>query len=226
MYDDVMYSKIFSSIENYRDLSFEDEKYSYLIVKPNGEKHFNTYVEELKKQKFKIIDFFAIFDYETLNIALHPTEPEQRHIVPINNMFKDFYSNYAILILISKSNITYKDFVRQVHLFKNSIRKRFEVDYVSYAFDIAELLNDNQHQRLKILDSEGKEVNKLEMNHEGTFLVFNINSLHSPDPDVNVTISELELLKRNHILIPDNVIPKVLVTAIQKYETFSFLKDL
>lgn len=217
---------ILEKIGDYRTLGFEEYKYSYLIVKPNGVKHFKTYVEELVQQRFTIIGFFAIQDYETLNIALHPTEKEQRHIVPINNMFKDFYSNYAILILIAKANITYPDFVRQVYLFKTSVRKRFEVQYVSYVFDISEILRDNQHQVLKIYGADKQEIAKREMNHEGTFLVFSVNSLHSPDPDLEVTISEMELLQANGIFSQKNLIPKVLVESIKRYETFAFLKDM
>ena len=212
--------------KNYRTLGFKEYKYSYLIVKPNGAKHFKTYVDELIQQQFTIIGFFAIQDYETLNISLHPTEREQHHIVPINNMFKDFYSNYAILILRAKNNITYPAFVRQVYLFKTSVRKRFEVQYVSYVFDTSELLGDNQHQLLKIYGKNNQEVSKREMNHEGTFLVFSVNSLHSPDPDLKVTVSEIELLKANGIFLLKNLIPNFLVESIKKYETFAFLKDM
>lgn len=220
------YNDMFKKIKNYRNLTFEEHKYSYFIVKPNGIHHFKTYVNELVAQKFDIINFFAIHDYETINIVLHPTQKEQRHIVPINNMFKTLYSNNAILILVAKSHITYEDFVRQVYYFKKNVRTRFEDPNISYVFDVAELLNDQQNQELKIIGINGEECPKREMNHKGTFLVFSVNSLHSPDPDVEVTISEINLLKRSGIFTDKNVIPEILVRAMKRYETFAFLKDM
>lgn len=220
------YKDIFKKMENHRDLSFEDYKYSYLIVKPNGIRHFKTYVDELIAQRFVILDYFAIRDYETVNIALHPTEKEQRHIVPINNMFKVLYSNNAVLIVIAKSHITYEDFVKQVFYFKTNVRTKFECPDISYVFDISRLLGDQQNQELKIVDPNGKECPKREMNHKGTFLVFSVNSLHSPDPDVNITISELQLLRKSGIFVEKNRIPEILVKAILKYETFAFFKDM
>lgn len=222
----VNYKEMFKAIDNYRNLNFEDFKFSYLIVKPNGIRHFKTYVDELISQKFVIADYYAIHDYETINIALHPTEKEQRHIVPINNMFNTLYSNNAVLIIIAKSHITYEDFVKQVHHFKSNVRQKFENTAISYVFDIAELLNEQQNQLLKIIDTKGNECPKREMNHKGTFLVFSVNSLHSPDPDVDVTISELKLLQRSGIFEDKNIIPAVLVKAIIRYETFAFLKDM
>lgn len=220
------YDEMFRKLEDHRQLGFEDYKYSYFIVKPNGIRHFKPYVDELIAQKFKILDFFAIHDYETINIALHPTPKEQRHIVPINNMFKTLYSNNAILILVAKSHITYDDFVNQVCNFKKNVRTRFEDSSLSYVFDVANLLDDQQNQELKIIGVDGKECSKREMNHKGTFLVFSVNSLHSPDPSVDVTISEMQLLKRSGIFTDKNIIPDVLVKAMLKYDTFAFLKDM
>ncbi len=175
------YNKLFDDISNYKNLEFSDFKYSYLIVKPNGNRHFRTYVEELKKKGFEIFGYYSVMDYATVNVALHPTPPEQRHIVPINNMFKDCYGNYGVLILIGKTHITYEDFVKEVYAFKADTRKIFEVDYLSYVFDISKMLGEYREQRLVLLEKDGSEAKKREMNHVGTFLVFSINSLHSPE---------------------------------------------
>lgn len=218
------YNKLFDDISNYKNLEFSDFKYSYLIVKPNGNRHFRTYVEELKKKGFEIFGYYSVMDYATVNVALHPTPPEQRHIVPINNMFKDCYGNYGVLILIGKTHITYEDFVKEVYAFKADTRKIFEVDYLSYVFDISKMLGEYREQRLVLLEKDGSEAKKREMNHVGTFLVFSINSLHSPDPDVKITIQEMLLLKEMNIISPNNCIPDEIVCRIGEYETFVYLK--
>ena len=218
--------QVFQEVENYRALGFEDYKYSYFIIKPNGVNCFKEYVEELKRQGFTIVNFFAVQDYDTVNIALHPTQKELRHIIPINNMFKEFYSNYAVLILVAKSNITYNDFAKQVYIFKKTVRKRFEPDYISYVFDASELLNEERQQLLKIIDKDSNEVPKKWMNQKGSFLVFSVNSLHSPDADVEVTISEMQKLEKMGIFSRENIIPKALVEAMMRYETFAFIKDM
>ena len=214
------------AIRNYKKLGFEEYKYSYLIVKPNGNRHISTYIEELKEQKFEIFAYFSIFDYETINTVLHPTEKEQRHIRPINDMFHQYYGNFAILIIIGKKNIEYNDFVLQVFRYKSSVRQKFETNHISYVFDISTIMNDNQEEFLKIISKEGKEMPKREMNEAGTFLVFSVNSLHSPDPNLEITISELELLINSSIIVNDNLIPKMIVELIVKYESFAFLKDM
>ena len=57
-------------------------------------------------------------------------------------------------------------------------------------------------------------------------MVFSINSLHSPDPDVQVTIQELLLLKEMKLISEENCIPEEIVSNIAKYETFVYLKDI
>lgn len=219
-------NKLFNDISNYEVLGFSDFKYSYLIVKPNGNRHFRTYVEELKKKGFEIFGYYSVMDYATINVALHPTPPEQRHIVPINNMFKDCYGNYGVLILIGKANITYEDFVKEVYAFKSDTRKIFEVKYLSYVFDISNMLEEYREQRLVLLEKDGSEAKKREMNQVGTFLVFSVNSLHSPDPNVKVTVEEMELLKSMNLISESNRIPDEIVYKICKYETFVYLEDI
>ena len=220
------YNKLFDDISNYDKLKFSNFKYSYLIVKPNGNRHFRTYVEELKKKGFVIFGYYSVMDYATVNVALHPTLPEQRHIVPINHMFKDCYGNYGVLILIGKTHITYEDFVKEVYEFKADTRRIFEVEYLSYVFDISKMLGEYREQRLVLLEKDGTEGKKREMNHEGTFLVFSVNSLHSPDQNVKVTVEEMILLKEMEIITESNRIPDCIIQKICEYETFVYLKDI
>ena len=47
------FGKFVDSINNYRKLKINAYKYSYIIVKPNGTRHFEMYTTELKKYGFK-----------------------------------------------------------------------------------------------------------------------------------------------------------------------------
>ena len=219
-------NEMFNKLEDYQTMTFEEEKYSYLIVKPNGVRHFRTYLEELKKENYTVLGFYAIQDYEEVSLALHPSKKKRRHIVPINKMFKTLFSNYAVAILVTKSHITYEDFVEQLYKFKKRVRSLFDTPNLAYVFEVSKLLNEQPNQLLKVVDLNGRELPKKEMNQEGVFQVYSVNSLHSPDPDVNETISEMLLLRKMGIFSDENKIPDMLVENILRYETFSFIKDM
>ena len=211
---------------NYQEGGFEEKKYSFLIVKPNGVRHLETYVKALKENGFNIIEFFAIKDFASINVELHNSKKKLRHIIPINSMFKTFFGNYGILILISKAHITFEDFVKEVCDFKVDIRKQFIRTDLAYVFDISSLIGDQQNQVIKIFDENGNEVPKREMNQKGTFKVYSVNSLHSPDPTVDATITEMKILNKMGIFDSRNIISRRIIRKMIKYETFAFIKDM
>ena len=120
------YATMFSRVKHYETMSFEESKYSFIIVKPNGAKHLSTYLSELEKWNFTVVGIFAVHNHEEVNLALHLTERERSHIIPINKMFRDFYGDNAILILFSKNNINYSDFVKLVYDF-NSYKENEDI---------------------------------------------------------------------------------------------------
>ena len=77
-----------------------------------------------------------------------------------------------------------------------------------------------------ILSKDGKEIKKSRFNHEGTYMVFFTNEIHSPDASVEITIKELKLLKKMNILEADNRLSDEMITNISRYKTFEFMRDL
>ena len=180
----------------------------------------------MKKNGFDIIGYYAIVDYEKVNMKLH-TEPEvQKYIIPVNKMFKDCFGNYAVLVLIAKRNVSYFEFVKQVNDFKIFARTLFKLDYMSNVFDTNKLFEDNQEQRLMIMDKLDNEINKHEMNERGTFYVFSVNSIHAPDSEVSTTINEIMILIESNITSENNIISDKVVGDISKYKSFDFLQDM
>lgn len=220
------FGKFVDSINNYRKLKINAYKYSYIIVKPNGTRHFEMYTTELKKYGFEIMGYYAITDYETINMKLHTNPEVWRYLIPVNKMFNDCYGNYAILILIAKKNVSYIEFVKQVNDFKIYVRSLFKLDYVSNIFDISKVFKDNQEQRVVIVDKFNNEVSKHEMNESGTFFVFSVNSIHTPDAEVDVTVEELMILIEEKVITERNVISSNIIESIIRYKTFEFLQDL
>lgn len=217
---------MFSRLKDYKTMSFEEYKYSFIIVKPNGAKHLSAYLSELKKWKIDILGIFAIHNHEEVNLALHLTERERSHIIPINMMFKDFYGDNAILILIGKKNIKYEDFVLKIYDFKWKVRRDVEKKYISYVFDTTDILENNQKQWLKVLDENGNEVEKYDMNHQGSFMVALPNSLHSPDGDVESTVKELLTIYDLNIVCEKNIISETMLSRVINYGTMEMLKDM
>lgn len=218
--------KMFKAITNYQAIGFEECKYSYVILKPNAARHFHPIMTEIKRQNFKVLGCFAIFDYETVNMTLHPDTKVKDYIVPISRMYHDFYGNYAILVLLGKERITYADFAKQVYRLKMNLRARFNVDYVAYCFDTSKIGKENEEQILQIVSKDGRKLKMDSMNDPGTYMIFLVNEIHSPGETVEETIEELHILRKIGVLVEDNLIPNVLVESMQRYESFAFLKDM
>ena len=208
-------------------LKFDEFKYSYFIFKPNGAKNYKMAIREIKENQFIIVNQYAIKDYDTVNMALHMNQPESmKYIRPISRFNYDFYGNYAMLVLVKKRDITYDNFCKQIVWLKGHLRNKFSLPYVSYAFDTSELGEENQQQKLIILAKSGEILKKDAMNQEGTFMVFSINSIHSPDDNVESTIGELTLLREMGLFEESNIVPKKILSDIERYETFQILKDM
>ena len=109
---------------------------------------------------------------------------------------------------------------------KKGLRAKFELSYISYAFDTSELGAGNEKQRLVIISPEGKEIKKDKFNEEGTYMVFFINEIHSPDETVDNTVKELKFLMDMGLLEESNTIPSNLLDNMRRYHTFEFLKDM
>ena len=213
-------------LDNYENMTFEEYKYSFIIIKPNGAKHIEVYLEQLKCMGIDILGIFAIHNHEEVNLALHLTERERSHILPINKMFKDFYCDNAILIFLGEKNITYDDFVSKVHQYKWKARSLVEKKYISYVFDTTSILGVNKGQRLKVIDERGREVKKYDMNDIGSFMVALPNSLHSPDASVVDTINELRIISKLELMRKENIISEEMLQRIIYYGTMEMLKDM
>lgn len=214
-------------INNASQSSFEGMKISYMILKPNAAKHYGVIINEIINNRFTILGQYAVLDYETVNMALHIDQPTaMKYIIPISRMYNDFYGNYGVLIVLGKRNITYENFCLQVVTLKKGLRAKFELSYISYAFDTSELGAGNEKQRLVIISPEGKEIKKDKFNEEGTYMVFFINEIHSPDETVDNTVKELKFLMDMGLLEESNTIPSNLLDNMRRYHTFEFLKDM
>lgn len=160
-------------------------------------------------------------------MALHVEQPESmKYIIPISRMYNDFYGNYGVLLLIGKSNITYENFCLQVVSLKQNLRARFKFSYIAYAFDTAELGRENLHQRLVVVDKDGKQTVDEYFKREGTFMVFYINEIHSPDESVATLVKEMRLMDGMELFDVQNQIPKNIIEMMKKYKSFEHIKDM
>lgn len=219
--------EIITVINHMDDCSFNDMKVSYVILKPNAAKHYKHIIKDIMSNHFTILGQYAIFDYDTVNMTLHQDQPaSMRYIIPISRMFKDFYGNYGILVVLGKSNISYPNFCLQVVGLKRLLRTRFDLPYVAYAFNTSLLGENNKKQHLLIQNADGTEETKNRFNDEGTYMVFFTNEIHSPDEDMESTEKEMKLLYNMGIMNDSLIIPKPILHNVSRYHTFEFFKDL
>lgn len=64
------------------------------------------------------------------------------------------------------------------------------------------------------------------MNQKGTFMIFSINEIHSPDITFEDTINELKTLYNYGIFNYENVLTDGILENIKRYGSYEFLKDL
>lgn len=218
---------IIQTIDRANQLGLADFKISYMILKPNAAKHYDLILKEIEKSNFIILDQYAIFDYELVNMTLHLDQPSaMKYLIPISKMYHNFYGNYGILLLIGKYNISYEYLCLQVAILKKRLRAQFDVDYVGFAFDTSNLGEENKHERLIILSNDGKEIKKGRFNEEGTYMVFMVNEIHSPDEKLSSLQNEMHILDALEIFDVHNVLQKNIIDNIRRYHSFEFLIDL
>lgn len=213
-------------INNYQKIRYEKNKISYFILKPNSARNYTNIINEIEKL-FTIEGQYAIFDYDKINMLLHHgQESAIKYLIPISRYYYDYCGNYAILILISKKNIIYEDMCKQVCKLKKKIRELLHNNYFSFIFDVSKIGELNCKQHIEILSDSDKIIKKDSMNQSGTFMIFYINELHSPDSTIENTIQELKLLVEQGILDEKNQINSEIINSIRKYKSYEFLKDL
>ena len=207
-------------------LRFDNSKISYYILKPNSARNYNNIVKEILK-KFDILGQYAIKDYNNINEILHINQPSaNKYLLPISRYYLDNYGNYGILILVSAKNVSYPEFCLEICNLKKEIRKRLRLDYYSLIFDISKINLKNENQTIEILTESGKILKKDSMNQKGTFMIFSINEIHSPDITLEDTINELKTLYNYGIFNYENVLTDEILENIKRYGSYEFLKDL
>lgn len=219
--------RIINIIRSRDTLSFQDLKVSYLIFKPNAVRHYKEMLHHIEVSKFEILAQYAIFDYDTVNMALHQNQPQSmKYIIPISRMYKDFYGNYAILIIVGKRNITYNNFCIQIVWLKQTLRAKYDLPYIAYVFNTYLIGQENEHQQIIIKDANGNNLKKDRFEEEGTYMMFFTNEVHSPDNSMESVVTEMELLYSMGIISEELLLPKPIIHNISRYNTFEFLKDL
>lgn len=109
---------------------------------------------------------------------------------------------------------------------KKHIRNMLKQDYFSFVFDISKLGEKNYQQTIEILTVNDILIKKDSMNQKGTFMIFSINELHSPDLTLENTIAELKLLISLNIFEEKYKLNFKALSNIRRYKTFEFFKDL
>lgn len=203
----------------YSENSEAKKVYGYLIVKPNGEKHFSEIVDFIKLNKIKIEFYILIKDYEYVNTILHPEKSKEKFIVPINKYYKDFYSNRAVLLVVSTIEIPLKKFLEKLLKIKFEVRKKYAKDYVKSIFDISKLGITEKTQTLNIVNENGS-IQKDNIFDNGNFLIIDVNEVHSPDDNSKVCLSEMKLLLKEGIICKKNILKRSHVKKIKRFKSF------
>ena len=74
------------------------------------------------------------------------------------------------------------------------------------------------------MGNDGKQVGRF--NEEGTYMVFMVNEIHSPDEKLSSLQNEMHIIDALEIFDVHNVLQKNIIDNIKRYHSFEFLIDL
>ncbi len=202
--------------------------YSYFLVKPDGIRHMDSIMKEIEKGGFNSIYPFAIHDFQDIIRKLYYKHYEKKG----DNFKREFgsylygvsqiYNNYGILLVVGNNGESYEDLVKRVYEIKMKIREENTDDNVGIATNIP----SRDENDIRIISSDG-EVKKIRcLKRPGFHRINDLNFIHCPDPKVDVTLEELDILYNNGILSDRNLIGEEMMSAIVKYRCNNFIEDM
>lgn len=202
--------------------------YSYFLVKPDGIRHMDSIMEEVENGNFSSIYPFAVHDFSDIIKKLYHRHYDEKgdkfrksfgsYLYGVNQI----YNNYGILLVVGDDGGDYEDLVQRVYDTKMKIREENVNDNIGIATNIpGEAEND-----IRIISSSGKTKKLRCLRRPGYHRINDLNFIHCPDPRVDVTLEELDILYENGILSDENLIREDMMSAIVKYRCDNFIEDM
>lgn len=206
---------------------------SYFLFKPESEKCFGK-MRKYIEQNFQKVKYFAVPDWQDVIKKLYHKHYENKgekfgdmleSLLAIQN---ELYGSNAIVALIkddrtSKDELLKKIYNTKIYL-RNTYSKPNAISIISNADELDIPQKRKIKNRVKIIDENCKEKKFKCMNQPGNYRIQFFNYIHSPDPCIETSDEEIEILKKAEVLTRKKLISKNDIDFIAKYRTFEILK--
>lgn len=197
--------------------------YSYFIIKPDGVKYFqeikSTIEQEIEQEAS--IRFFKIehFDETIKKLYYKHFQKEnfkksyEQYLAASNSLF----GNLGILIIVSiPKTASSKEFFDKVLEIKYRIRDQL-IDPNVCA--ISNNTNSSNKNSVQIIDENGREEKQNFFREKGYYRISGFNIIHCPDPTVEDTNRELEILCESGVISNKNMLDQIGIRELLRFRS-------
>lgn len=208
-------------------MEYQKRHYSYFIVKPDGIRYLDEICKTIE-EKFSNVRYYAIQDFKGTIRNLYHKHYERKGKVFAESFdaflygLGELFGNESILILVSDGKRSYQDLMQTVFDTKQELRKRF----VNNKIGIVTNYGKSRTNFIRFLTRSGHERKPRIMSEAGSYRISDMNTIHSPDPDLETTLDELKILLDTEVIDDKNLITTPMLDQMRKYKTVAFQSDM
>ncbi len=208
-------------------MEHQQRHYSYFIVKPDGIRYLDDICETVEG-KFPTVRYYAIQDFKgTIKKLYHKHyERSGKKFAESFDAFlyglSELFGNESILILVADGERPYQELMQSVFDTKKELRKK----YVNNKIGIVTNYGGGRNTFLRLVTRNGNSLKPRIMSEAGSYRISDMNTIHSPDPDLETTLDELKILLDTEVIHDKNLITTPMLTQMRKYKTAAFQSDM
>lgn len=201
--------------------------YSYFIVKPDGIRFLDDICQTVEN-RFPSVRYYAIQDFKgTIKMLYHKHyERKGSKFAESFDAFlyglSELFGNETILILVADNKRPYQDLMQSVFDTKLELRNK----YVNNKIGIVTNYGPNRNNFIRFLTRNGNEKKPRIMSEAGSYRISDMNTIHSPDPDLETTLDELKILLDSEVIHDKNLITTGMLEKMRRYRTVAFQSDM
>lgn len=207
---------------------------SYLLFKPEAEKHFGEMREYIEKN-FQKVKYFAVLDWQNIIKKLYHKHYEEKGdsfsdmLEALLASQKELYGTNAIIALVKDDTIKKEELIQKVYDTKRYLRSIYSkpraVSIVSNANELQIPQKRKIKNRVKIIGEDGTEKKFKWMDLPGIYRIQFLNYIHSPDPCVQTNDEEIRILQQEGNLTKRFLMSREDVNFASKYKTFEIAEN-
>lgn len=200
--------------------------YSYFIIKPDGIKYINEILADFEAE-FQTIRYYSVEDFAGLIKRLYYKHYETKGESFAHSFeaylygLREIFGNRALLGLVAESRGSYQSLVEKLYTKKMQVREQYENKNLGIVTNYGE----GEKSFIRFVKQDGSQEEPRILREIGNHRISNLNILHCPDSNVQVTRDELQILLASGIIQDKNLLTPSMIAQIREYKTFNFYGD-